>query len=932
MEVPGIPEKRRKLNEIDVEPGLKSSQSQTLTLEELKRNGPRVLVNRLNKELIDKLRRATVEDGEKVMAKSTKPAMSTESRIEEANPSVNRRERALEDKEMQEAGDKDEIKQAFTSIKSGLLSFKCGNVQGNRETNYLTAIDTQTFRQIVREVIQQRTKLIEDAVLANVVKLQHRIRDLERENKELHWNAKRLTDLLRKHIPDVAKRTLPNQTSRGIQVEMNQGSEIISSSPVVSPPEPKDSYSVTTTDTEVAPFKPSSRSNSANTRRTDELANLLTNQQPSHLSQATRTPASTAAEAGAVAQVNSSLENGQNYKKASQLRVLLQEQRQQEHKQQGLSKLSSPSVKEFQMSLGRTAESLLQQLQLQQQIQDELQYPFESQEQKCQGGDSVHLFDQLRQEQITRPPDSSPLPLSHELHQQSVTPSPSDFQPSQSKSFLQKLLLPAVDSLEQSKQSKPQENVIPSPTPLACSTATNLSIVSKHSDAKLIVSNGQIRNQVIPHLTDGKEESSSKVELRSSKEDFHNDAPLPSSAQSIQLSTPVQPVNGGQESVILQQKGIVSNANAGTFSSAHKDDSSSATEHQNLLLRQDPSSIKNTHRSILVRTRRRQKVEDVLPIGFRFSLPSPEYFLQKKLWERQTQQQIQDHESQAGLESQDQPPKTSISLHERLITARQSHTPTREVHSRQINNTERQIVSANTALKDTNCNKKFRNNELSQVGNPATPPPVENVSSEEDPQKRQIQYERRPLLVKVNQDQQKDHAKASKLESNLHSLQSRQPIQSPGVSSSALSSKKYISDSQRTVTPPELADTRPGPANSTVISTNQTTSVFHLPKPSASIAVISNGIVLSWNMAYNDKLIKIDNYELFACQDVAESDGHPVKWKKIGIVKALPLPMACTLSQFSSGNKYFFSVRAVDERERAGPFSDPCTVSLSKNA
>ena len=96
--------------------GLKSSQSQTLTLEELKRNGPRVLVNRLNKELIDKLRRATVEDGEKVMAKSTKPAMSTESRIEEANPSVNRRERALEDKEMR-SGDKDEIKQGKSYFK-----------------------------------------------------------------------------------------------------------------------------------------------------------------------------------------------------------------------------------------------------------------------------------------------------------------------------------------------------------------------------------------------------------------------------------------------------------------------------------------------------------------------------------------------------------------------------------------------------------------------------------------------------------------------------------------------------------------------------------------------------------------------------------------------------------------------------------------------
>ena len=104
--------------------GLKSSQSQTLTLEELKRNGPRVLVNRLNKELIDKLRRATVEDGEKVMTKSTKPGMSTESRIEEANPSVNRRERALEDKEMKEAGGKDEIKQGKSYFK--ITATRCG--------------------------------------------------------------------------------------------------------------------------------------------------------------------------------------------------------------------------------------------------------------------------------------------------------------------------------------------------------------------------------------------------------------------------------------------------------------------------------------------------------------------------------------------------------------------------------------------------------------------------------------------------------------------------------------------------------------------------------------------------------------------------------------------------------------------------------------
>ena len=101
------------------------------------------------------------------------------------------------------------------------------------------------------------------------------------------------------------------------------------------------------------------------------------------------------------------------------------------------------------------------------------------------------------------------------------------------------------------------------------------------------------------------------------------------------------------------------------------------------------------------------------------------------------------------------------------------------------------------------------------------------------------------------------------------------------------------------------------------------------PKPAASIVVVQDGIVLSWNMTLDETMAKIDNYELFACQDGAESTTPPIMWKKIGIVKALPLPMACTLSQFSSGNKYHFAVRAVDSQERAGPFSDPCTISLT---
>ena len=41
-------------------------------------------------------------------------------------------------------------------------------------------------------------------------------------------------------------------------------------------------------------------------------------------------------------------------------------------------------------------------------------------------------------------------------------------------------------------------------------------------------------------------------------------------------------------------------------------------------------------------------------------------------------------------------------------------------------------------------------------------------------------------------------------------------------------------------------------------------------------------------------------------------------------IKALRLPMACTMTQFSSNNTYFFAVRAKDSEGRVGPFSNVC--------
>lgn len=83
-------------------------------------------------------------------------------------------------------------------------------------------------------------------------------------------------------------------------------------------------------------------------------------------------------------------------------------------------------------------------------------------------------------------------------------------------------------------------------------------------------------------------------------------------------------------------------------------------------------------------------------------------------------------------------------------------------------------------------------------------------------------------------------------------------------------------------------------------------------------------------MSLGSKNANIASYQLFAYQ---ETDG-PVDaslWKKVGDVNALPLPMACTLTQFVDKNRYYFTVRAVDVFQRFGPFSDPVSILFEKD-
>lgn len=101
------------------------------------------------------------------------------------------------------------------------------------------------------------------------------------------------------------------------------------------------------------------------------------------------------------------------------------------------------------------------------------------------------------------------------------------------------------------------------------------------------------------------------------------------------------------------------------------------------------------------------------------------------------------------------------------------------------------------------------------------------------------------------------------------------------------------------------------------------------PAPDLKLSKVENGIVISWKIDgyQEDSYEEIASYQLYAYQETS-SPPNTSLWKKIGDVKALPLPMACTLTQFMAGYKYYFAVRAVDIRSRLGPFSLPGSILL----
>lgn len=105
------------------------------------------------------------------------------------------------------------------------------------------------------------------------------------------------------------------------------------------------------------------------------------------------------------------------------------------------------------------------------------------------------------------------------------------------------------------------------------------------------------------------------------------------------------------------------------------------------------------------------------------------------------------------------------------------------------------------------------------------------------------------------------------------------------------------------------------------------------PAPILQVGKKSNvetqGIMLTWSFACK-KPENIIEYQLFAYQERSGRNNSNDVWKKVGDIKALPLPMACYLSQFIEDETYHFIIRAVDSQKRLGDFSIPAGIKLQK--
>ncbi|KAM9390567.1 uncharacterized protein atf7ip2 [Salvelinus alpinus] len=102
-------------------------------------------------------------------------------------------------------------------------------------------------------------------------------------------------------------------------------------------------------------------------------------------------------------------------------------------------------------------------------------------------------------------------------------------------------------------------------------------------------------------------------------------------------------------------------------------------------------------------------------------------------------------------------------------------------------------------------------------------------------------------------------------------------------------------------------------------------------KPLVHLARIRNPapcLVIHWRVTEEDPAAPdMDSYSIYIAQESHSSSVSP-SWRNVGVVKALALPMAVTVTKYQSGTTYVIVV-GKDRYGRYGPYSDIQTVLLA---
>lgn len=104
-----------------------------------------------------------------------------------------------------------------------------------------------------------------------------------------------------------------------------------------------------------------------------------------------------------------------------------------------------------------------------------------------------------------------------------------------------------------------------------------------------------------------------------------------------------------------------------------------------------------------------------------------------------------------------------------------------------------------------------------------------------------------------------------------------------------------------------------------------------LPVPRLALRIMNGNTVIMWDLPPDNKITDISLFEVYVFlknKDERLRLNHTGRWIKLGEMKAMPLPMACTLRHVIQKNVlYSFTVRAVGSNGLAGPCSKPCSLS-----